>query len=290
MYHVSQIFDYLKASPHCGRKLHRPPSLSSAPFSFPIHVWSYWDGDPSPTVEACHASWMRHLPKDRFVIHLLTSSTVSEYVQQDHPCFASEMKALRSDYIRLSLLYVHGGVWLDASVLLLKGLEEWEFLASDGADRCFSAIFNASNMSKTCDYPVVETSVMASPPGHRLVGDWLNRLRRVGGQCKPSDVDAYMNTADDRALQRKNLFQRYHAVYHMLQHTLFYFGGLSKYDGVSLYNGRHYDFLSARVDLSHLDVPLVKIVSNERKRLDALIRTKSLPKGAVLGMYLPIPR
>ena len=287
MYHLSQLFDYLHPSPICGRKMHRPPISSSPSLSFPIHVWSYWDGEVSPTVQACHASWRRHLPEDRFIIHLLTPSTVSDFVHQDHSCFASEMKALRSDYIRLSLLHRHGGVWLDASVLLLKGLDEWEFLGSEGADRCFSAIFNARNMSTTCDYPVVETSVMASPPGHKLVEDWMNRMYRVEGSCREGDVDAYMNAADDRALQRKNLWKRYHAVYHMLQHTFFYFGGLSKYDGASLYNAQHYGLaydVLARARQSK--APFVKFIASERESLDSLLRAGSLPKDSILSQYL----
>lgn len=285
-YNVRQVLEYaFGPSPDCDRLLERPPAADAA--SLPdeaIPVWSYWSGADSPTVERCLQSWRRHLPSPQYDIRVLGPETVARYVDVTHACFRSPNAALRSDYIRLALLDEYGGVWMDASVLLTRGLHEWDFLGTGDGRRCFNAFYNPGNMTTTCDYPVVETSVMAAPKGHALVRDWRDRLRQLGGECAETDIDAYMDRADARALQRKNLLRRYHVVYHMLQHALWYFGGLSAYAGVRLFKSWDYHFLTARAD-APLDAhtpPLLKLVSSDRKRLDEALRAGRVPADAVV--------
>lgn len=83
-------------------------------------IWSYWDGSPIKLVHECHQSWKKHLPD--WEVRLLTPETLPFYWEP--PQFLSSLPVnIQSDLIRLALLYIYGGVWLDATVMLRQNLD-----------------------------------------------------------------------------------------------------------------------------------------------------------------------
>lgn len=291
MYTAQQALDYLTPSPDCRRILDVPPDPNaSTALRWPIPVWSFWTGKPSETVALCHKSWRTHLPRDKYDIRILDDERLSDWIDTSHPCFDSPNAALKSDYIRIELLWKYGGIWMDSSVLLLMGFHEWEMLDKPDDLRCFSAFYNDRNMSRSCSFPIVETSCMVAPPGHALIGAWRDRLQRIADGCARPEFDKYFDENDSGALQRKNLFQYYHIVYHMLQHALHYYGGVEEFRGVHLYKGTHADFqfLAARADapLRGASPPLIKLVADDRKRADAMLRSGTLPKNSPLHRFV----
>lgn len=291
MYQARQVLDYLKPSPDCHRILDVPPDSSTPTLKWPIPVWSFWTGKPSATVALCHESWRKYLPRGKYEIRILDNEKLRDLIDTSHPCFGSPNAALKSDYIRIELLWRYGGIWLDSSVLLLMGFHEWEMLDKPDDLKCFSAFYNDRNMSRNCAFPVVETSCMVAPPGHELIGAWRERLQRITDGCARPEFEKYFDENNSGALQRKNLYQYYHIVYHMLQHALNYYGGVERFNGVHLYKGTHADFqyLSARADepLGSVSPPLIKLVASDRKRADKMLHNGTLPKDSPLHQFLP---
>ena len=285
-YTLRQALDFLTPSPCCERIIDiKPDKGNQQRLTYPIHVWSFWTGKRSPTVDLCLKSWKKHLPSDKYKIHVLDEKSVNEWIKTDHVCFTSGGPALRSDYIRIELLHKHGGVWMDSSVILLQSLESWEVLNKADDFYCFSAFFNSNNMSKGCMFPVIETSFMISPPKHKLVSAWRERLHKITGDCKSKDFDTYFENNDSSALQRKYLQKHYHLVYHMLQHALKYAGGLDNFKGVHLYKAsdKKLCYLSTPINRPlKYPPPLIKLVASERKRADSLLEKNLLPKESVL--------
>lgn len=99
-------------------------------------IWQYWGqglDDLSEMVEICFASVDKHA-HDYQVIRI-TDDNLSEYIK--FPDFVDEKRkngAFRpvffSDLLRVALLYVYGGVWLDASILLTDRLPK-EYTSCD---------------------------------------------------------------------------------------------------------------------------------------------------------------
>jgi hypothetical protein len=85
-------------------------------------VWSYWEGATSKLLEKCEASWHLHLGCG-WRIRILNARTIAQYGVQLPPAFHGVLPALRSDYVRLALLELHGGVWMDASVFQTESLD-----------------------------------------------------------------------------------------------------------------------------------------------------------------------
>ena len=93
-------------------------------------------------------------------MRLLTNATLQYVDEAAHaPARGRDAgPAMRSDFIRLTLLETYGGVYMDASVILTTPLDR---VADAGLDR-FQAFFNPDNMTEGCDVPVIENSFLAA--------------------------------------------------------------------------------------------------------------------------------
>lgn len=101
----------------------------------PKIIWTYWEDmkkvDWGHRIEAttqsfldlCHRSWRKMNPD--WKVHILNQYTVWDYIsKKDLPeGFDNLMIQHRSDAIRLALIVKYGGVWIDATILLLKPLD-----------------------------------------------------------------------------------------------------------------------------------------------------------------------
>lgn len=289
-YRVRQLLQYaFGKSPSC------PPIITTAQvkddvaMTAPIPVWSFWQGQDSLTVNLCIASWRKHLPSDRFHINVLNEQTIGDYVDTSHPCFHVDKPALRSDYLRLQLLDRYGGVWLDASVLLTRPLDEWDFLRGEITKRSFNAFYNPSNMSSTCSYPVIETAFMAAPKGHPLVRDWLDRLMQLLPDCSVADMDRYLKKSGQKCLQRKKLDKHYHIVYHMLQHALWNHNGIEHYPNVRLMNTVIYRYFEDDVlrPTDKVEIkPFYKLIKHSRDQTDTILNKGQINPNSIIMQAL----
>ena len=137
----------------------------------PRLVWTFWHeglASAPPLVRACIDSWRRANPG--WEVRVLDSSSLA-----DHPDFAGALDVTRPDLditkisnlLRLYLLSVFGGVWVDATVYCTRSLDEWlgpyartGFFAfkDPGPDRRISSWF------------------LAAEPAHPLVREWRRRF------------------------------------------------------------------------------------------------------------------
>ena len=70
----------------------------------------------------CLESWNKFIPKGWKII-LLNSSNIDNYSIIKPLRFNELSHTTKSDVIRLSVLYNYGGLWMDASVLLVESLD-----------------------------------------------------------------------------------------------------------------------------------------------------------------------
>lgn len=109
-----------------------PLEPHSHDFHGKLPVWvCWWQGEDAmpPIVRACFESLRRNLPKERTEIRLITFENVGDYVR--FPDFIEEKYRQGiislthlSDILRMSLLTMYGGLWMDATYLLTSDFNE----------------------------------------------------------------------------------------------------------------------------------------------------------------------
>lgn len=101
-------------------------AIENTRYRIPHIFWGYWH-DPHNipnVVNECFISWRRNYPT--YSIIIVNNNTISKYINRDElPNKFEEIKAhqMRSDFIRLALLKKYGGIWIDASILMMKPIE-----------------------------------------------------------------------------------------------------------------------------------------------------------------------
>eukprot|EP00933_Yihiella_yeosuensis_P009109 TRINITY_DN11490_c0_g4_i1.p1 TRINITY_DN11490_c0_g4~~TRINITY_DN11490_c0_g4_i1.p1 ORF type:complete len:549 (-),score=59.46 TRINITY_DN11490_c0_g4_i1:211-1857(-) len=179
--------------------------------SIPMKVWSYWQVIENSKSESvlmdfiglCQDSFRKLNPG--WEVHMLDQHSVWKYLDaSDLPkAFNSLSIQHRSDAIRLALLVKYGGVWLDASTLLLKPFRD--IIGSDPYVRTFyinaglkgQPIINARySEGRYSSAFHVENWYFASPAGD----PFLNRTR----DC----VMEFHKDGDSQKLHESGLFTK----------------------------------------------------------------------------------
>ena len=94
-----------------------------------IH-WIWLSGDPlTPLVKKCIASWKKHCPDYEIILWNTKNFDVNGNIFC-RQAYESKKWAFASDYIRLYVLYHHGGIYLDSDVEITKNLDSFMSLPS----------------------------------------------------------------------------------------------------------------------------------------------------------------
>lgn len=132
----------------------------------PKIIWTYWQQAPVPPfIQACLDNWRRFAPDHQ--VRVLDRSTVGDWLPTLRADF-DELPAYRqSDWLRVQLLARHGGVWMDASMLLSRDLG-W-LHATRQARAADYVGFYIDRYTNRPNLPIVENWLMASVAGGRFV-------------------------------------------------------------------------------------------------------------------------
>ena len=141
----------------------------------PSTIWMYWDqgqSDAPRIVNAALASWRHHNPQ--WDLRFLDAT--SPEVRAASPLWKRKKMrvAASSDLLRLSLLANYGGVWVDATTICLRPLDDW---LPKVFDRKFG-FYAFSNRP-------IATWFLASTPGGPVVTEWLSRAKQFWERRPP---------------------------------------------------------------------------------------------------------
>jgi hypothetical protein len=92
--------------------------------TIPKIIWTFWDDQSTiPSfIQHCFDSWKRMNPTYKVII--ISNSNWKDYIYSEPPKYLNIFSSARkSDWIRLSLLYEHGGIWIDASTILTQKID-----------------------------------------------------------------------------------------------------------------------------------------------------------------------
>jgi hypothetical protein len=167
----------------------------------PRKIWTYWDNSDNSgvnklpkAVKLCMESWKKFNPD--YEIVLLTKKNFQGYVTipevvRTHPHF-NDSPARFSDLVRLYVLEEHGGIWIDASILVKKPFDDWLF--PKYAE--FSGFYRGS-LSPDKKYPVIESWFLAANKNSKFIKAWKEEFLEI---AKFKDIHTYLETRGDMGI------------------------------------------------------------------------------------------
>jgi hypothetical protein len=131
----------------------------------PRIIWTYWQAAPAPAfIRACLDNWRRFAADHE--VRLLDRDSVMSWLPELHADFDALPAYRQADWLRIHLLARHGGVWMDASMLLSRDLA---WLHETRKRRAADYVgFYIDRYTTRPELPIVENWLMASVPGGRF--------------------------------------------------------------------------------------------------------------------------
>ena len=241
----------------------------------PKIIWTYWD-DPNlpPLISKCLENWKRMCPG--YEIKMLHKSDVPDAYKGLTP-------QRQSDWLRVERLKTHGGVWLDASIILTESLD---WVQGSGE----AVMFYQEAMMKKIDSPkMYESWFMASIPNGKFITALFNEFDFA---CREFGNEGYRyvdylkkkhgeREVNDMLQQMFKGLLGYFTIYIAIQKIIKFDGidgnlvtGLPGEDGPILYQTKHR--WNHKYVIKDLIGPwpsegvnrLVKLVGNDRKELE----------------------
>lgn len=165
----------------------------------PRILWIFWaqgEGEASPVVRRCIASW-REKNAD-WDVRVLTLHSASEYVDLSDVGDSLPFR-IRANLLRLRLLSQFGGVWADSTTFCHRPLSEWMPLLG-GRTGLF--MFRSPH-----DDRWIDNWFIASCPNNPLIGQWENDYGRYisGRTAAPSTYFMMIYILQWRLLTNKDL-------------------------------------------------------------------------------------
>ena len=81
-------------------------------------IWSYWDGPTNDLLDKSLESWKKYFKG--WQINILNKKTIKNYKLLKPKNYNQLTPTIKSDVIRLNLLYQYGGLWLDRTIIINK--------------------------------------------------------------------------------------------------------------------------------------------------------------------------
>ena len=158
-------------------KLAKPTSafITSTEEEIPKQIFTFWNSSSLPEIiEKSIETWRFHCPD--YKITVITPENIDEVLPKEGKKilklpYANTPQRL-SDFVRLKVLYQHGGVWMDASTILFDSLDD--VLLPRGEKKEF--------VGYTIGYtkiPIIESWFFACIKNSPFVGLWKSEFMRL---------------------------------------------------------------------------------------------------------------
>lgn len=260
----------------------------------PKVIWLYWNDEiiNSATVQLC-LDIIKNLHPD-YEVHFIYRTNLAAYL----PNFPTELfkkpSNFVSDMVRLMLLEQHGGIYLDATVLLSKPLD-WAMELQ--AKHCSEAVlYYADENTLDEKFPMVETWFIAALPQSAFIKAWREEYQAC---MLSANSDTYYKNNDILPLTNFPLDATYYASYMAGQIVMhksqqyrlsllraeddafsYGLGFKKKWDEVAMADVLLFN------KKAELLPNLIKLIRFDRRRLDYYIERKFYKKHSWLGELL----
>ena len=145
--------------------------------AIPKILWTYWNqSQPDSFVLECIQSW--HLQCPDYEVRLVHPGNLAEFVEPG--ALPAQFQALhptkQSDWLRLYLVAMHGGFWLDASTLLTRSLNWMQAGVSTDAELVG---FYLEKFTTNVRMPVIESWAFGALAGGGFITAWQREFHQA---------------------------------------------------------------------------------------------------------------
>lgn len=155
------------------------------PYTLPKLAWMYWDVPEQPAlIQQINAYNRRRM--SGWTILFLNKETVKEYIPSSAfpPRYSTLLPAHQADWIRVYLLSEHGGVWIDASILINDGAALDRLRDESIATRSEFTGFSLKNDRADCRSPrgvsmYIENWFIMAPKESSILRLWRAEYERA---------------------------------------------------------------------------------------------------------------
>lgn len=274
-------------------KYNEPTSKS---YSVPKIIWTFWSvKSPSSFASLCIERWIQLHPD--YQVLVINEQNIVDYLPEfDLTLFDHLLLPIQNvtDLIRLSLLEIYGGVWLDASVFIECRIDEIFDLQSNQFD--FLGYFDKLGEKRQFP-PIVETWFLIAPIGSPFISLWRKELLNCFQSSNPKE---YYKNRDDYYLLIEGYehIQDYMLVYIAQQIVLRY---CSDHFNIMLYqsefgpafvnhkcgwNGVNIARFLILEKYKNVNLPAVKLMGNARKAIDDYMLKRKFKKDSYIGRFI----
>lgn len=145
--------------------------------NIPSIIWTFWDKDELPKmIQTCIATWRKYNPS--YVINIVNPKNIKNFLP-NFDIFSlkhiDNRPAHLSDYVRLNLLKVYGGIWMDASIICNTSLN-WLHSIQIQSKKDFIGYKLAKTEVKSINVPTIESWFLACVPSCQFISDWCDEF------------------------------------------------------------------------------------------------------------------
>ncbi|WP_342754634.1 capsular polysaccharide synthesis protein [Pantoea sp. MBD-2R] len=262
--------------------------------AIPKQIWMFWAGETLPHEIQCFVNKVSR-ENPGYTLTVVNNANLQQYLPGLVFKHQDMKVAHKSDVIRLELLYKYGGIWMDASTILNRSLDELLAVNLDNRYDMVAFYRDVSTIDK--HYPIIETWFMAVPKNSDFIKRWLHYFRPIvelGArnhfiQLKnlPNYTEILQRITDPEYLilnitqqQALREFSQYNFYLRKCEANAIFYQRLVSWDAVKLSRM----FMIDRVP----DVlpPLVKLTGLDRKYLATNLRYGAINKDSLIGQVL----
>lgn len=161
----------------------------------PKKIWTYWDNPDNSgvnklpkSVKLCMESWAKYNPD--YEIVLLTKKNFQGYITipdeyRTHPHY-NDIPQRFSDLVRLYVIEEHGGIWVDASVLIKENFDKWLFPKYAEFSGFYMGPYSIDEKT-----PAIENWFFAANKNSQFIKLWKQEFLEM---AKFKDIQGYLDS------------------------------------------------------------------------------------------------
>jgi hypothetical protein len=192
--------------------------IENLDYVLPKEIYCYWDNiENNDLVKAHINTWKNNIMKD-WNINIISKNNINQYVDNDFLEKYSDLSPVRfSDFLRVYLLSKKGGVWIDATTIVING-EFLNIYYNEMIKNKYDVTLYEFKPHSLKNQPYLENWFFMAPKNSKFIGDLYNEFNRAFEM----NFLNYKNDILKNEINLENSLKNGKKTYHM-QHAIIHY-------------------------------------------------------------------
>ena len=187
-------------------------------YILPKVIYGYWDNlEGNELINAHIDTWRRNIPSD-WKIEIISKQNILNYVDINFYNKYKNLPAFRfSDFLRVYLLSKNGGIWMDASTIIINGMFLDDYYNEMYKNKYDLLVYELKGHSIP-NQPYLENWFIMCPKNSNIITDLYNQF----SEAYDMDFINYKNNILKPNIDLSNTIKDGNSTYHM-QHAIIHY-------------------------------------------------------------------